>query len=86
MKQHMTQMELTKTRKLIESGVVEIAEIQQHVFCHADTIQSVLDTYDIETPEPAPAPKPKVEKKAEKKKAEKPAGAAARAAANKAVS
>ncbi len=58
MKRHMTHMELTQTRKLIASGVKEVAEIQKHVFCHADNIQHVIDT------EPA---RIKAEKEAAKK-------------------
>lgn len=81
MKRHMTQLELTRTRRLIEAGVTEIPEIQKHVFCHEDNIQSVLNTYDIEPPAPKPAPV----KKAAPKKAAKPAGAAAVAAAKKAA-
>lgn len=83
MKRHMTQMELTKTRKMIEAGVVEIPVIQQSVFCHAESIQTVLDTYDIEKPEPAPAPKPKAVKKVVEKAAKKKPGAAAQRLAEK---
>lgn len=64
MKQHMTQRELIKTRKLIEAGVTDIEEIQTQVFCHADKIKEVLSQYDIEIPKPAPKPKKKVAKKA----------------------
>ena len=63
MKQHMTQMEQTKTKRLIEAGITDIPEIQKVVFCHADKIQEVLDTYEIEAPKPKPAPRKKAAKK-----------------------
>ena len=78
MKRHMTQMELTKTRRLIENGVTDIPKIQEFVFCHEDNIQQVLDTYDIPAAAPAPAPKKRAAPK--KKAAAKKGGAAARAA------
>lgn len=81
MKQHMTQMELTKTRRLIERGITDIAEIQEYVYCHRDCIVKVLEQYEIEIPEPPAPPKRKtVTKKVTKSKTG--GGAAARAAAS----
>jgi hypothetical protein len=80
MKRHMTQMEITKTRRLIENGVVDIATIQTVVFCHEDCIRNVLEQYDVEIPEPAQPPKLKAPAK-KVTKVGKPQGAAAAAAA-----
>lgn len=80
MKRHMTQMELTKTRRLIEKGITDIAEIQTYIFCHEDNIRKVLEGYDVEIPEPPKAPVKKAPAKRAAKKSPK-GGAAARAAA-----
>jgi len=42
MKKHITQSELTRTRKLISQGVTKVSEIQKYVFCDASCIRRVV--------------------------------------------